>query len=148
MDFKTKLNMSHLRNIALLCLIFLASCKSPNYSVVEPFISTTVADSDSKSQKEGGGEDQLSMPFNSPKVLEVIPDGKTWKVKLRLNGRCEPHTLKWLEISECNLEVRDMTTKDKCMGYQIVTEQLRRNKNCDEISINGVAYSNTEVEEE
>lgn len=148
MDFKIELNMLHLRNIALLSLIFLASCRSPEYSVVEPFYSSSLSDSDSKSQKETGGGNELSMPFNSPQVLEVIPDGKTWKVKLRLNGRCEPHTLKWLEISECNLEVRDMTTKDKCMGYQIVTEQLRRNKNCDEISINGVAYSNTELETE
>lgn len=138
--------MLHLRSIALVGLIFLVSCKTPEYSNVEPFNSTSVADTDRKSHKEQGGGEELSLTFNSPKVLEVIPDGKTWKVKLRLNGRCDPHTLKWLEISECNLEVRDMTTTDKCMGYQIITEQLRRNKDCDEIIINGISYSNTEME--
>ncbi len=135
--------MLHLRNIALLGLLFLVSCKTPKYSPVEPFEATTVEDSSSKSNKEGG-EEQLSLPFNSPTVVEVIPDGNMWKVKLRLNGKCGAHTLKWLEISECNLEVRDMTTTDKCMGYQFVTEQLKRNKDCDEVFINGKSYSNKE----
>lgn len=139
--------MLHLRNLALLGLLFLVSCKTPKYSPVEPFVATSVDDSASKSNKESGGE-QLSMPFNLPKVLKVIPDGKTWIVELRLNGRCEAHILKWLEISTCNLEIRDMTTKDKCMGYQLVTERLRRNSKCEKLIINGVAYSNKELEVE
>lgn len=139
--------MLHLRNISLCALIFLISCKTVEYSTVEPFHSSSVDDADNKGAKENDGT-ELSLPFNLPKVLEVIPDGKAWLVKLRLNGRCEPHTLQWLEISECNLEIRDMTTKDKCMGYQIVTERLRRNENCEELFINGVGYSNKELETE
>tara|TARA_R110002124_G_scaffold47043_1_gene140482 strand:- start:2071 stop:2508 length:438 start_codon:yes stop_codon:yes gene_type:complete len=145
MEFKIELNMLHLRRVCLFFLFLIISCKAPEYSVVEPFHSISYGDSANKSTKEGS-ESELSMAFNLPKVLELKVEGNSWLVKLRLNGRCEAHSLKWLEISECNLEVRDMTTKDKCMGYQIVTERLKRNKDCDEIFINGIAYSNKEEE--
>jgi hypothetical protein len=116
-----------------LSLILVVACKTPK----------TVTETDESTEEKG--EELLEEPMNKreytlPKIIALnIEDGEVF-LRLRLNGKCEKHELKWVKKDDCLFEIQDHTMDDKCMGYQFVEEKYTINKDCKEVVVNGLTY--------
>lgn len=137
--------MLHLRiGLVFSICIFLSACGSNQGVVVseaEEMQASVAQDVEGKRNSKNFENEASSVAsYSLPKVTGYkMVDGKLY-ANLKISGKCETHKLKWVKKADCVYELRDLTTTDKCMGYQLITEEVKVGRTCEKLTINGMSY--------
>lgn len=119
----------------------LSSCKTSQFTEAEQMRPSVAEDFESeKTEKNYDSPYTMRKSYTLPKVVTLVVEDNMLKLKLRLNGKCEEHELKWVEKADCTFEIHDLTRDDKCMGYQYVEKEYDLDFVCEAFTINGFAY--------
>lgn len=128
--------------VGALVVLGLSACKLPQMTEAEEMAPSVAEDYeapelDVPATKNGDAIETGFANYSLPQVVELVSENGQSKLKVRVNGNCKVHRLNWVKKKDCVYELQD-PTKDKCLGYQFMLQDLPKNISCEILEVNGV----------